>query len=330
MLFVSIIILLILINGYFSAIEIALVSIKKFKIQKVAANGDKRAKVILQLLKKPDQYLSSIQVGITLAGIIEGMYGGRVLQTFLQPRFMLWGLSSALAHILSVIIGIGSITFVTIVIGELLPKSIALQSPQKIGLAVAPSFKIFTFLVFPIVKVLTKSTEFLAGLLHIRGSENQKLTDSDLKGLLSLAYRQGILEKTELALHENIFNFYEGTVEKIMTPYNKIVLIEETMRAEVVEEIIRKSTHTYFPIVRQKNKVVGYLNAKEFFLNPGKNLKEISYKPCTIELNQTAPALLQKFKKTHHNFSMVINKNIELLGIVTMHDIGEILTENIN
>ena len=320
-----ILLLLILINAYFSAAEIALVSVRKFRIQEEADKGNKKARQILELLKNPDEYLSSIQVGITLVGIIEGLYGGEALEAYLEPLLISWGMSLWLAHFLSIVIGIGFITYITVVIGELLPKSIALQSPQKIALSIGPSFSLFSLLAYPFVKLLTASTHLLIRLFGVRGSENQKLTDADLKSLLSLAYRQGTIEKDEWALHENIFSFYERTIEKIMTPVEKVVTIDENMPLETVDEILRNNAHHFFPVIQQKNKIVGYLSARDFFIEEGKTLKEITYPSCTVTVNQSAPDLLQKFKYYKHNFGIVVNESGSLAGVVTMHDVAEIL-----
>jgi putative hemolysin len=323
--FLIIFILLLLINAYFSAAEIAIVSVKKFRIQAEADRGNKSARQLLDLIKNPDEYLSSIQVGITLIGIIEGLYGGQVLEAYLEPKLVSWGMSPWSAQTFSIIIGIGLITYITIIIGELLPKSIALQFPQKIALRIAPSFRLFSLLAYPFVKLLTGSTHLLLRVLRIRGSENQKLTDSDLKGLLGLAYQQGTLEKNEWLLHENIFNFYERGIDKIMTPLEKVISIDETMTPEMVENALRKSNHNYFPVTRQKNKLVGYFSAKDFFMYREKTLKEITKLPCTVTRNQTAPELLQKLKEHNNNFGIVINESGGLAGVVTIHDIAEIL-----
>ena len=329
MIFIILFLILIFINAYFSAAEIALVSVKKFRIQDEANKGSKKARQILDILKNPDGYLSSIQVGITLVGIIEGLYGGEVLEAYLEPKLASWGMSLWLSHALSIVVGIGSITYITIVIGELLPKSIALQHPQKTALSLSPSFSLFSRLAYPFVKLLTGSTHLILKVFGIGGSESKKLTDADLKSLLSLAYRQGTIEKNELVLHENIFNFYDKTIEKIMTPLEKVIRIEETMTVEIVEDILRKSSHTYFPVVQQDHSIVGFINARDFFMQRVKTLKEITYPPCTVTPNQNAPELLEKFKENNHNFSMVINEKGRLTGVVTMHDIGEILVGKI-
>jgi putative hemolysin len=325
MIFLVLILLLIVLNAYFSAAEIALVSVKKFRIQEEADKGTKNAQKILSLLKDPDEYLSSIQVGITLVGIIEGLYGGEVVQKYLEPKFLTWGMSQWLAHNASMILGIGLITYITIVFGELLPKSIALQLPQKIAFRIAPSFRLFTLIAFPFVKLLTQSTHFLIRFLPVRGSENKKITDADLKSFLGLAYRQGTLEKYEWELHENIFRFYDQTIDRIMTPFEKVTWVDESMSLEDVEEIFRKSTHNYFPVLQHKIRVIGYICARDFFMNKERTLDQMIEPACFITENQNAPKLLERFKQSKNNFGIVVKNDNELSGVVTMHDIGEIL-----
>ncbi len=329
MLFLILFLLLILLNGYFSAAEIALVSVKKFRIQAEADKGNKNASQILDFLKSPDDYLSSIQVGITLVGIIEGLYGGQILEAYLEPILISWGLTLWFAHALSMVLGIGLITYISVVIGELLPKSIALQSPQKTAFRISPSFRFFSLLAYPFVKLLTGSTHLILRIFGVHDSENKNLTDADLKGLLSLAYRQGTIEKEELQLHENIFNFYDRTIDKIMTPLEKVISINESMTLDTIESILRRSNHNYFPVVGHQNKIVGYLAARDFFMKDINTIQEITYSPCAVTMRQNAPELLQKFKEHNHNFGMVVNDGGGLVGVVTMHDIGEILVGKI-
>ena len=325
MIYFILLVSLILVNAYFSAAEIALVSIKKFRIQEEVDKGNKRAGKVLDLLKNPEEYLSSIQIGVTLIGILEGLYGGNLLQAYLEPRLFSWGMPLWSAHALSIVLGIGLITYIAIVVGELLPKSIALQFPQKIALLIIPSFRLFSLIAYPFIKLLTGSTHLLLKLFRVNSSETQTLSDNDLKNLLSLAYRQGTLEKNEFLLHQNIFDFYEQTIEKIMTPIERVILIDEGMTLEMIENIIQNSEHNYFPVVEQKNKVIGYITAKDFFVKRGKPLKEITYYPCMVPRTANAPELLQQFKDHNINFGIVTTGSGELVGVVTMHDIAEVL-----
>jgi putative hemolysin len=316
---------LILINGYFSATEIAIVSSKKFKLQEEADKGNKNAKQILEYAKDPAQYLSTIQVGLTLIGLIEGLYGGVVFETYLEPKFLSWGMSAWWAHAGSILVGIGFITYVSIIIGELIPKSLALRQPQKLALRVVPSFRIFTFLAYPFVKILTASTRVILKLIHPDKPENQNLTDSDLKSLLSQAYRQGTLEKEELKLHENIFNFYDQQVESIMTPLQRVISIHIDLSGDKVEEIIKNSPHNYFPVIESNNHLAGFLSAKDYFMHRDKSLRDQTKSACTLKKNQRTSELLKKFQERNQNFGIVIDDGGSLFGLVTMHDIGESL-----
>jgi putative hemolysin len=319
------IILLILLNGYFSAAEIAIVSVEPFKVQEEADKGNKSAKTILEYLKEPSGYLSTIQVGLTLIGLIEGFYGGEVFETYLEPKFIAMGMSAWWAHVIGIAIGVGLITYITIVVGELLPKSLAIRSPQKIALKIVPSFRFFAFISYPFVQILTASTRFLLRIIHANQPESQKLTDDDLKSLLSQAYRQGTLEKEELKLHENIFDFYEQQVESIMTPLQEVVSIRVELSPEQADQIIRGSIHSYFPVVQGQNVLIGYICARDYFRDGAKNIREQTRAACTLKKNQKASELLKKFKEKNQNFGIVVNDNGELYGLVTMHDIGESL-----
>jgi len=325
MLFILVLTLLTLVNAFFAAVEIAYVSVRKIKIVNEADKGSKTAKVILKFLKNPDVYLSSIQVGMTLISLIEGYYGGQVLARWLEPILLKFEISSWLANALSLLLSIGGITYLSIVIGELLPKTIALRNPQRTAFFLTPAFRIFTLIALPFVKILTASTHFLLRLWGGEKSENHILTNDDLKGLLGMAYRQGTLEKEELKIHENIFSFYDLVVETIMIEKDKVIAIDQMATRKSIEAILRGSKHNYFPLLNSRHKVVGILCSRDFFMNPQKSLTDLFQSTCTIKSNQTAPELLKAFKTKKKNFAVVTNDRKDFIGIVTMYDLGRAL-----
>src|SRR5258705_9975860 len=164
MIFIVVFILLTLLYAYFSAVEFALVSVRTFRLQQGAEKENSPAQKLLSLLKNPEEYLSAVQVGITLIAIVEGLYGGEALQRYLEPIFLKWGFAHWLARGFSLIIGIGGITYFTILLGELFPKTLALRNPQQIALKLTPSFLIFIRLFYPFVKLLTWGTHILLRL----------------------------------------------------------------------------------------------------------------------------------------------------------------------
>jgi putative hemolysin len=326
MLYLIILIALILINAYFSAAEIAFVSVHQYRLQQASDKGSKKASQLLQLLKNPEQYLSSIQVGITLIGIVEGIYGGELLQQYLGPLFIGWGLSAGLAHFLSLLISICGITYLSIVLGELLPKSIALSSPEKIAQSVLPSFRIFSIIAYPLVGLLTRSTHFLLKRFKLKDAEdNRTLTDDDLKGFLSQAYKQGTLMKTELELHQNIFRFYNETIRQVMTPASKTIVVQEDLPREDAAAQLQHSNHMFYPVLNVKGEVQGYLSAKEFFMYPEKSIVQLTLPACFILEEQTLPDLLERFKSYRYNFAIVVDRKGTFTGIITIHDIGTLL-----
>ena len=325
MLYPIVLIALIGLNAYFSAAEIAFVSVHQFRLQEAVDKGEKKAGLLLQLLKKPEQYLSSIQVGITLIGIVEGVYGGELLLQYLEPRFIGWGLSSGLAHFISLLIGIGGITYLSIVLGELLPKSIALSWPEKVAQAILPSFRFFSLLAYPFVGLLTRSTQFVLRFFKLKGSEEKAITDEDLKGFLSQAYKQGTLEKSELELHQNIFRFYNETILHIMTPADKAIVIHERLSREEAAKQLQASTHMFYPVLDNNEQPRGYLSAKEFFMHPEKSITQLTLPACFILEEQTLPDLLQQFKGYRYNFAIVVNRKGVFTGLITIHDVGTVL-----
>jgi putative hemolysin len=322
MIFMVVFILLTLLYAYFSAVEFALVSVRTFRLQQAAEKENSPAQKLLSLLKNPEEYLSAVQVGITLIAIVEGLYGGEALQRYLEPIFLKWGFAHWLAKGFSLIIGIGGITYFTILLGELFPKTLALRNPQQIALKLTPSFLIFIRLFYPFVQLLTWGTHILLRLFPSKSTENKQLTDADLKSLLSLAYRQGTIEKEELKLHENIFTFYD---QRIMTQLEDIVVIKESMSHEEVNPLITDTNHNFFPVVNSNNHVTGFISAKDFLINPGSAIPTLIKPVCKFKEEDSTSDVLSKFKKYSTNFGVVTGNADELLGIVTIHDLGEAL-----
>ncbi len=325
MVFIILFVALTLLYAYFSAVEFSLVSLRPFRIQQAADEGDASAKKLLNLLKDPEEYLSAVQVGMTIVAIVEGLYGGEALQRYIEPRLLHWGFAPWLANTMSIVIGIGTITYFTILLGELFPKTLALRNPQKIATKLTPSFTIFTRLFYPLIRLLTWGTHILLRLFPSRSSENNKLTDADLKSLLSLAYRQGTIGEHELRLHENIFSFYDQHVHQVMMPADKVVVVKTTMKRDEIISIIRESGHNFFPVIDNNNKATGFLSAKEFLIKEDADLDDLLYPVCKLKLDDGTAEVLRKFQSSSVNFGIVLSGDNELLGIVTIHDIGEAL-----
>lgn len=319
----SIIIILILIalNFYFSIAEIGLISVDKNILQQQADNGNRKALNVLNLIKEPDEFLSAVQVGITLVGILEGLYGGDLMAAWLEPVFMKWGMHSSWAHLSALLVGVGTITYLTIVIGELIPKTLALLDPLKISLLITPSMMIFSKITYPFIKLLTASTKSILGLFSINTIREEKLTENDIRSMLTAAYKQGLIDKGEFTLHKNLFSAYDLMAENIMTPASMITYVQEKMNREEITETIKRSIHRTFPVANEKREMLGALGAKDFLLHPDKPITSILSPISFLSPNQAVYDIFQQLRRENTNMGIVINEYGECEGVITYHDI---------
>ncbi|HEY9258405.1 hemolysin family protein [Chitinophaga sp.] len=319
----SIIIILILIalNFYFSIAEIGLISVDKNILQQQADNGNQKALNVLNLIKDPDEFLSAVQVGITLVGILEGLYGGDLMAAWLQPVFIKWGMHSSWAHLSALLVGVGSITYLTIVIGELIPKTLALLDPMKVSILITPSMLIFSKVTYPFIKLLTASTKFILGLFSINTIREEKLTENDIRSMLTAAYKQGLIDKGELTLHKNLFSAYDLVAENIMTPDSMITYVKDTMNRDEITDTIKRSIHRTFPVGNEKGEMLGALGVKDFFLYPDKPITTILSPISFLSPNQAVYDIFQQLRRESTNMGIVVNEYGECEGMVTYHDI---------
>lgn len=319
----SIIIILVLIalNFYFSIAEIGLISVDKNMLQQQADNGNRKAMNVLNLIKEPDEFLSAVQVGITLVGILEGLYGGDLMAAWLEPVFTKWGLHPYGAHLTALLVGVGSITYLTIVIGELIPKTLALLDPLKTSYLITPSMVIFSKVTYPFIKLLTASTKLILGLFSINTIREEKLTENDIRSMLTAAYKQGLIDKGEFTLHKNLFSAYDLMAENIMTPASMITYVKESMSREEVTETIKRSIHRTFPVSNDKKEVLGALGAKDFLLYPDKALTDILAPISFLAPNQAVYDIFQQLRREGTNMGIVLNEFGECQGLLSYHDI---------
>jgi putative hemolysin len=319
----SIIIILVLIalNFYFSIAEIALISVDKNTLQQQADTGNSKALNVLNLIKEPDEFLSAVQVGITLVGILEGLYGGDLMAAWLEPVFMKWGMHTSWAHLTALLVGVGSITYLTIVIGELIPKTLALLDPLKTSMLITPSMIIFSKVTYPFIKLLTASTKFILGLFSINTIREEKITENDIRGMLTAAYKQGLIDKSELTLHKNLFSAYDLMAENIMTPATMITYVKDTMQRNEVTETIKRSIHRTFPVGNDKREVLGALGAKDFLLYPDKAITDILTPVSFLAPNQAVYDVFQQLRREGTNMGIVVNEYGQCEGLLTYHDI---------
>ncbi|MBL7938609.1 MAG: HlyC/CorC family transporter [Flavobacteriales bacterium] len=324
---ILVIFLLTLLNGFFSLSEIALVSVKESRIQALADRGGKRARTILMLLADPESFLSSVQVGITLIGIISGAYGGAALTDDLEAIFHRWPSIAPYAHNAALVIVIGSITYFTIVVGELVPKSIALNDPERIALFAAPIIRVFTMATYPLVKALSISTALIVKLLPIRENTGDRLSEEELRAIIRTANMQGVLDKQESEAHQNLFRFSDQVARTLMTHRSDLEWIDSTLPLDEIVAQVKESHHSKFPVSKGTlDEIQGLLAVRDLLdemNNPGFKLADVVRPPIIVPQNAEAFDILKQFKKAKQYAAMVVDEHGQLQGMVTLHDLTE-------
>ncbi len=328
MLDIFIILILILLNGFFSLSEIALVSSKRSRLHELASKGNLGANNVLKLLEKPEVFLSSTQVGITLIGIVSGAYGGLSFAKYLVPVFDNILLPNV-AYTVSLIIIITLITYLSIIFGELLPKTIALNNPEKIAIKITPFYKKFFIILYPFVKVLSYSTNFFSKIFFIKPNNQNSITEDELKIMLKVAQNEGVLDKEETEMHHNVFNFNDKRAQDLMTHRTDLEWIDITQPLGKIVEFLNISNHNVFPVCKGNiDNIIGSLHNKDFFEHYKNNddnnfIRDNLSEPIFIPENLSATKLLKLFKDKKEYFGYVVDEYGTFQGIVTLHDIAE-------
>lgn len=324
---ILVIILLTLLNGFFSLSEIALVSVKPSRMQARADQGDRRARTILKLLADPEGFLSSVQVGITLIGIIAGAYGGAALTDNLEHILLGWPAMAPHAHTTAFVTVIGGITYFTIVVGELVPKSIAMSDPEPIALFTAPIVRVFTLATYPIVKLLSVSTSLLMKLIPVREDASDKLSEEELRAIIRTANVQGVLDQQESEAHQNLFRFSEHRARTLMTRRGQVEWIDSTRPTPEILDQVRDSLRSKFPVCRGTvDEIEGTLNARDLLDRAGEEgftLHRVVDPAIIVPGNAEAFDILRLFKRNKRYIALVVDEHGQFEGMVTLHDLTE-------
>ncbi len=316
-----------LLNGFFSLSEIALVSVKRSRIEHLAAQGNEKAKTVLKLLENPENFLSSVQVGITLIGIVAGAFGGAALTEDLEALLSGFSFFGRYLHTFSLVIVIGGITYFTIVLGELVPKTLAMSNPEKIALTCVPIIKYFTYAVYPFVKLLSFSTNMILKVVGMKENDVDLMSEEELKFMLISAKKTGVLESEESQVHQNLFYFNDQNAKSLMTHGSEVQWINYNDSAETIRIQLENTTYSKFIVCDNSiDKVKGVLYIKDFLSQIGREgfkLDDILETPLFIIQNTPSFKILNEFKKKKQYIGIVIDEYGDVIGIITLHDLIE-------
>lgn len=335
---VVIILALLLLNGVFAMYEIALVSSSKARLETMVRNGSKKAKRVLGLLEEPEKILSTIQVGITLIGIVSGAYGGIALSDDLQPLFEKIPGLELYAGKLAMITVVGAITYLSLIIGELVPKSLALNRPEQIALSFTAFMCVLTRITWPFVWFLSVSTRLINKMLGIRTGEDRPMTEEELKFILHRSSEEGVIDRNETEMLRDVFRFGDKKAGELMTHRKEIVYLNTSMTLEEILDVIGKEHYSKYLLCEGAlDKCLGTVSVKDMVGLLGKekkpDLRPVVQEPLFIPENLQATRVLELFKKYKTKFGVVVDEYGDITGILTLHDLtesifGDILEED--
>jgi putative hemolysin len=331
---VAIIVLLLIVNGIFSMSEMALVSARKARLKQRADRGDGRSLAALRLSESPDDFLATVQVGITLVGILAGAFGGATIAEELIPLLQQIRVIEAYADSIAFALVVLVITYLSLVIGELVPKRLALNHPEGIARAVAKPMQWLSDLSSPAVRLLSVSTNAVMRLLGIRPSAEPQVTEEEIKILVRQGAQSGVLEEAERHMVENIFHLGDLRVRSLMTPRRDIVWLEINDSPETIRRKLKESGMSRYPVCRGNlDNVLGTVRAKDLLA------EKLADRPLDLQsalrrplfAPETMPALraLEQFKQSGNHIAIVIDEHGGTQGLVTHHDILEAIAGEI-
>jgi len=321
-----VIFLLIIINGIFAMSEIAVVSARKSRLQQLAETGDAKARTALELATAPNQFLSTIQVGITLIGILAGAFGGATIARHLTSWLGDIPPLAPYSHALSLALVVAVTTYLSLIIGELVPKRLALNAPERVAAAIARPMQALSNIAYPVVHVLGVSTEFVLHLLGVKPSTEPPVTEEEIRSLIEEGARAGMFEEAEREMVERVFRLGDRRVGAVMTPRTEIVWLDSEAPLEEIRETIMGSAHSRFLVAQGSlDNVVGIAQAKDllvhFLSQQTVDLTTIAQQPLFVPETMGALKVLELFKQSGTHMALVIDEYGGIQGLVTPNDI---------
>lgn len=322
---ILIIIGLILLNGVFSMSEIALLSARKSNLNSDAKKGSKGAKEALKLAENSDNFLSTIQIGITLIGILTGLYSGARIADKVALLFNGWGISAETAHGLAQTLVVVIVTYLSIVVGELVPKRIGLVAANPVAKFIARPMRILSLIALPAVWILSKSTSLLTSLFGLKNNSNA-VTEEEIKSLIQDCTDSGELQKIEQDIMERTLVLGDMRIASIMTPGVDVCAMDLGMNGAEVREQLSKELHSNYPVFSDKSQseIVGMVSLKELILtldNANFNLKSVMSDPVFFPETMRVYDALDRMKNERIQFSLVCDEFGALCGLLTPSDI---------
>ena len=309
--------------------EIALISARKNRLETAAKKGNKSAKTALDLANSPNKFLSTVQIGITLIGILTGIYSGDKITKDVELFIQSYEVFQPYAHSIAVGIVVVVLTFFSLVLGELLPKRIGLNHPESIAKTVAMPMKFISIITAPFIWLLTSSTDAILDLLQIKPTADGKVTEEEIKAIIKEGTEGGEVQEIEQDIVERVFHIGDRKVNSLMTHRKSVVFLPFNANKEQVRQLMLKELHSIYPVYGENfDDIVGVVNLKNIFSNfenDNFNLADIMTEAPFIMEQTTAYTALENFKKTGIHYAFVSDEYGDFQGVITLNDILEAL-----
>lgn len=332
---VLIIVALIILNGVFSMSEIALVSSRKFKMKADAKRGNKKAQKALDLANSPNTFLSTVQIGITLIGILTGIFSGQSLTRDLTAFFSGIPFLSSYADSLGVIAVVVIITFFSIVFGELIPKRLGLSAPEKIASIVAGPMMVLSAIAKPLIWLLAKTNDLFLSLFGIKGKQGGIVTEEEIKAMIQQSTDEGEVLEIEQDIVSRVFALGDRKAGELMTHRNDMIWIDQRDTFSEIKKKVDLEPHSVYPVCDEMmDNLMGIISLKQLFREGigvgdfliGEHLQE----PIYVSENMAAYRVLEYFKSKKLHNAIVVDEYGTLKGIITMDDVmDELIGEGI-
>lgn len=327
--------ILIFLNAFFAATEIAVISLNGAKLRKEAEEGNKKSARLLKMVEEPSGFLSTIQIGITLAGFLGSAFAADnfsgYLVNWVYDDLGYRGMSQETLNTISVIVITIILSYVTLILGELVPKRIAMQKPYEIAKFTSGVVSAVATVMKPVIIFLSLSTNAVLKLLRMKTeTEEESVTEEELKMMIELGGKKGVLDKDESDWIKNVFEFDDITVEEVMTQRSDMVTVDLDDDEEKILEVIRESKCSRIPVYdREKDEddIVGILHAKDYLLagdeEREKGIEPLMRQAYFVSENMKASELFKKMQLNNMHMAIVVDEYGSINGLVTMEDLLE-------
>ncbi|OQP50268.1 hemolysin family protein [Niastella populi] len=327
---ILIILFLILLNGVFSMSEIALVSARKFKLESSAKKGNGNARRALQLANNPNTFLSTVQIGITLIGILTGIFSGEKIEEDLKAAVMGIPVLAPYAESIAVTIIVIVVTFFSIVFGELIPKRIGLMFPEVIASTVAQPMTLISIITKPFIWLLTKTNDLFLGIFGLKDRKDGIVSEEEIKAMVQESALGGEIQQIEQNIVQRVFALGDRKVGELMTHRSDLLCFNITDDLRGIKERAQIESHSVYPVYRKTtDNLIGVVSVKDIFpkefKGPDFNLAEFLKQPVMVPESAPAYKVLERFKESKIHYAFVLDEYGSVQGMVSMDDILDAL-----